>query len=237
MDNGALPTCGIAVMAKASIAGRTKTRLVPPLTSEEAARCNTAFLLDIADNILAASAQASIAGYIAFGPPHSRPFFEANLPSEVGLIDAWYANFGDCLSCTIERLLERRHLGAVVLNSDSPTLPTSLLLKTAELLARPALDHDARSSGQRGALALAKDVRLRGLETGFQSKRLVHRCDERRARSERAALGQPSERKPIENSVAPDRRGPFWLVVCRRQDSNVGDYSEISMIYVFAVLF
>src|SRR6266446_4734468 len=44
MDNGALPTCGIAVMAKASIAGRTKTRLVPPLTFEEAARCNTAFL-------------------------------------------------------------------------------------------------------------------------------------------------------------------------------------------------
>ena len=116
IDNGALPTCGIAVMAKASIAGRTKTRLVPPLTFEEAARCNTAFLLDIADNILAASAQASIASYIAFGPPHSRPFFEANLPSEVGLIDAWYANFGDCLSCTIERLLERRHLGAVVLN-------------------------------------------------------------------------------------------------------------------------
>jgi len=73
MDNGALPTCGIAVMAKASIAGRTKTRLVPPLTFEEAARCNTAFLLDIADNILAAAAQASIAGYIAFGPPHSRP--------------------------------------------------------------------------------------------------------------------------------------------------------------------
>ena len=137
MDNGALPTCGIAVMAKASIAGRTKTRLVPPLTSEEAARCNTAFLLDIADNILAASAQASIAGYIAFGPPHSRPFFEANLPSEVGLIDAWYANFGDCLSCTIERLLERRHLGAVVLNSDSPTLPTSLLVETAQVLARP----------------------------------------------------------------------------------------------------
>jgi rSAM/selenodomain-associated transferase 1 len=137
MDNGALSTCGIAVMAKASIAGRTKTRLVPPLTFEEAARCNTAFLLDIVDNILAASAQASIAGYIAFGPPHSRPFFEANLPSEVGLIDAWYANFGDCLAYTIERLLERRHRGAVVLNSDSPTLPPSLLLETAELLARP----------------------------------------------------------------------------------------------------
>jgi glycosyltransferase A (GT-A) superfamily protein (DUF2064 family) len=50
IDNAAIPTCGIAVMAKASIAGRTKTRLVPPLTFDEAAQCNTAFLRDIADN-------------------------------------------------------------------------------------------------------------------------------------------------------------------------------------------
>ena len=41
--------------------------------------------------------------------------------------------------------------------------------------------HDTRGSGQRGALALAKDVRLRGVETGFQSTRLVHQRDERRA--------------------------------------------------------
>jgi glycosyltransferase A (GT-A) superfamily protein (DUF2064 family) len=49
IDNAAVPTCGIAVMAKASIPGRTKTRLVPPLTFEEAAQCNTAFLRDVAD--------------------------------------------------------------------------------------------------------------------------------------------------------------------------------------------
>jgi hypothetical protein len=48
-DNAAVPTCGIAVMAKASIPGRTKTRLVPPLTFEEAAQYNTAFLRDVAD--------------------------------------------------------------------------------------------------------------------------------------------------------------------------------------------
>jgi hypothetical protein len=45
-----------------------------------------------------------------------------------------------------------------------------------------------------------KTSALRGLETGFQSKRLVHQRDERRARSERAALGQHPERKPIENN-------------------------------------
>jgi len=137
MEIAAVPSCGIAVMAKASTPGRTKTRLVPPLTSEEAAQCNTAFLRDVADNILAASAQASIAGYVAFGPPDSRPFFQENLPSEIALIDAWYPNFGDCLLSAIVQLLDRGHGSAVVLNSDSPTLPTLLLIETANVLARP----------------------------------------------------------------------------------------------------
>src|SRR5712691_2643703 len=120
--------CGIAVMAKASMPGRTKTRLVPPLTFEEAAACNTAFLRDVADNILAAGDCASIAGYMAFGPPQSRPFFQEYMPGEIGLIDAWYPDFGDCLLTAILQLLERGHGSAVVLNSDSPTLPTSLLV-------------------------------------------------------------------------------------------------------------
>jgi uncharacterized protein len=42
--------CGIAVMAKASFPGRAKTRLCPPLTFEEAAAFNTAFLKDAAAN-------------------------------------------------------------------------------------------------------------------------------------------------------------------------------------------
>ena len=73
IDNGLVPTCGIAVMAKASFPGCTKTRLVPPLTFDEAAKCNTAFLRDIADNILTTSAQASIAGpdgRVAGAPDH-----------------------------------------------------------------------------------------------------------------------------------------------------------------------
>src|ERR1700720_2316183 len=137
IDNAAIPTCGIAVMAKASIAGRTKTRLVPPLTFAEAAQCNTAFLRDIADNILAASTEASIAGYIAYSPAHARPFFQENLPREIGLIEACYPTLGECLDDPIAQLLGRGHRFAVVLNSDSPTLPTSFLVETAEVLARP----------------------------------------------------------------------------------------------------
>jgi len=130
-------SCGIAIMAKASAPGRTKTRLVPPLTYEEAAALNTAFLQDIADNLIAAGTYAGIAGYAAYSPLGSEAFFSRILPPPIGLIDAWLPNFGDCLLRATEQLFARGHAGAVVLNSDSPTLPTALLIETAEMLARP----------------------------------------------------------------------------------------------------
>jgi len=130
-------SCGIAVMAKASLPGRTKTRLVPPLTFEEAAAFNTAFLKDVADNVSAASRVAPLACYMAFGPPGSDAFFEQALPRSIGLIEAWHPNFGDCLFTAIDQVLARGHASAVVLNSDSPTLPTALLVETARMLAQP----------------------------------------------------------------------------------------------------
>jgi uncharacterized protein len=133
--------CGIAFMAKASAPGRAKTRLVPPLTFEEAAALNTAFLRDVADNVLLAARHAlphgGIAGYAAFGPTGAEDFFRRTLPGAIGLIDAWLPNFGDCLYQTIRDLLARGHGSAVVLNSDSPTLPTALLIETAAVLAQP----------------------------------------------------------------------------------------------------
>jgi uncharacterized protein len=141
MRSNALPaSCGIAVMAKASQAGQSKTRLCPPLTFEEAAQFNTAFLHDVAANIAAASQQADIAGYLAFGPPGSAPFFceiLRDVRPSVGLLDAWLPSFGDCLLRALTAQFERGHTAAVVLNSDSPTLPTSLLVETALWLAEP----------------------------------------------------------------------------------------------------
>jgi hypothetical protein len=138
---GAAASCGIAFMAKASAPGRTKTRLVPPLTFDEAAALNTAFLQDVADNVLLAAKhtepRASIAGYAAFGPTGSEDFFRATLPPAIGLIEAWLPNFGDCLVHTVSEMFARGHSAAVVLNSDSPTLPTSLLVATAAALAQP----------------------------------------------------------------------------------------------------
>jgi uncharacterized protein len=166
IDNATVRTCGIAVMAKASVPGHSKTRLVPPLTFEQAAQCNTAFLRDVAENILAAAVQRSIAGYIAYGPAEARPFFQDNLPSEIALIEACYPSLGECLDHTITQLLERGHSAAVVINADSPTLPTSLLLETAEVLARP---------GERAVLGPALDGGYYLLGVKARHRHLFHR--------------------------------------------------------------
>src|ERR1700724_4168486 len=91
--------CGIAFMAKASAPGRAKTRLVPPLTFEEAAVLNTAFLQDVADNVLRAAGDAErhggIAGYAAYGPPGSEDFFRHTLPGGIGLFADRRRTFGE----------------------------------------------------------------------------------------------------------------------------------------------
>src|SRR5205823_4181107 len=47
-DRGTRGLCALGVMTKAPQAGRVKTRLVPPLTPEEAAELNKCFLRDTA---------------------------------------------------------------------------------------------------------------------------------------------------------------------------------------------
>ena len=130
------PSCAIAVMAKASVAGRAKTRLIPPLSPENAASLNTAFLQDIAGNLLRAGTAARIAPYFAFGPAGSESFFRDHITPQVGLIECSFPDFGDCLFNAISRMLQYGHIGACVLNADSPTLPTEYLTKAARALAQ-----------------------------------------------------------------------------------------------------
>jgi rSAM/selenodomain-associated transferase 1 len=129
--------CGIAVMAKASLPGQAKTRLVPPLRHQEAADFNTAFLKDVFANIRAAARLASIAGYAAGGPPGSESFFNSILSAETPYFDCWFGNFGRCLRAAAWKLFDCGHESAIVLNSDSPTLPTELLAHAADVLAIP----------------------------------------------------------------------------------------------------
>ena len=65
VGDGSAHSCGIAFMAKASAPGRAKTRLVPPLTFDEAAALNTAFLQDVAENLVLAGQQTGPTGAAA----------------------------------------------------------------------------------------------------------------------------------------------------------------------------
>jgi uncharacterized protein len=130
-------TCAIAVMAKASIPGRAKTRLVPPLTPVEAANLNTSFLRDAADSLLSASALANITGFMAFAPAGSAGFFRDILPERIGLLETVAPSFGDCLFHAAATLLDAGHDAVCLLNSDSPTLPTAYLMAAATALAAP----------------------------------------------------------------------------------------------------
>lgn len=131
------PSCAIAVMAKASIPGRAKTRLTPLLSPEHAAGLNTSFLRDVADNLLVASALANITGVMAHAPAGSAAFFRGIMPDGIDLLETVAPNFGDCLLQAATALFKAGHDAVCLLNSDSPTLPAAYLVAAATALAVP----------------------------------------------------------------------------------------------------
>jgi uncharacterized protein len=137
--------CAIGVMAKAPRPGFSKTRLCPPLQLDQAAALSAAFLRDITENIALAAREAAITGYIAYAPAGTAALFDRHLASGTGLLLAdgsplmppAVQGFGRSLLHAVLAMLARGHRSAVVLNSDSPTLPTALLVRTAQALATP----------------------------------------------------------------------------------------------------
>ena len=129
--------CAMAVMAKAPRNGEVKTRLVPPLRTEEAAILSTCFLKDITANFKAASKSVPVAGYIAYSPRGSEPLFRSLVPPEILLLASRRIGLGHSLLDAAEDLLAIGYAGACLVNSDSPTLPTSVLVEAATALQAP----------------------------------------------------------------------------------------------------
>jgi uncharacterized protein len=135
--------CAIAVMAKAPRPGMVKTRLVPPLSSTSASALSASFLRDITENIALAAGGADIHGYVAYAPAGLEPAFEGMLASGTRLVLAdgtgisipGVSGFGRSLLQAAQALFAKRHHAVCLLNSDSPTLPTPLLVEAAATLA------------------------------------------------------------------------------------------------------
>jgi len=129
--------CAVAIMAKAPRPGEVKTRLVPPLSEADAAMLSGCFIRDIAGNILAAAEAAPIEGYVAYSPAGSEALFAPLLPEPIRLLPPHRTGLGDSLLDAAEDLLGAGYGGVCLVNADSPTLPTAVLVEAARALAAP----------------------------------------------------------------------------------------------------
>jgi rSAM/selenodomain-associated transferase 1 len=155
IDSG---SCALAVMTKAPRAGEVKTRLVPPLTHDEAAQLNSSFLRDIAAAISAAigetarscsqhpvdgaagsqaATQRMASGVGVYTPRGAEAAYENILPEEFFLIAQRGHNFGDRLIFAAEDLFKVGFTSVCLINSDSPTVPSENFSQAVELLQLP----------------------------------------------------------------------------------------------------
>ena len=146
--------CALAIMTKAPQAGRVKTRLVPPLTPDEAAELNKCFLRDTAAAISSAcsrrpvgdaglkpeanashSEAATAAGGIAvYTPIGAESAYTNILPADFSLLPQRGDKFGERLYFAVEDLFKCGFSSVCLIDSDSPTVPAENFAKAVERL-------------------------------------------------------------------------------------------------------
>jgi len=137
--------CALGLMAKAPLEGEVKTRLVPPLTAREAAALNICFLRDMATNINSIEAAS---GLVVYTPAGSESAFAGVLPERFSFLAQRGAHLGERLCNATDDLLRQGFGSVCLINSDSPTLPRSILIRALESLA---------TEGDRVVLGAAED--------------------------------------------------------------------------------
>lgn len=135
-------------MAKAPLAGAVKTRLVPPLTSVEAANLHGCFLRDMTASIAEVAGRNRAEGVVVYTPVGAETAFEGMLPNGFKLLGQRGQSLGERLCNAAEDLLRQGYSSLCLINSDSPTLSGSRLD-----LAIESLSHE----GDRVVLGAAAD--------------------------------------------------------------------------------
>lgn len=125
----------LGIMCKAPHPGRTKTRLAAVLGPEQAAALSACFLRDVASTIASLSDRLDVQGYGVYAPAGAEADLRPLLPPTFGLVLQDAADFGKALRGAAVHLL-RHHSGAILINSDSPTLPPALLAAAVRTLSR-----------------------------------------------------------------------------------------------------
>ncbi len=127
--------CAFTVMAKAPVAGRVKTRLTPPLAPEQAAELNKAFLRDTLANLgLAARELGTADCVVSYTPVGQEAAFTGILPETTLLVPQRGDGFGERLLLTAADLFACGFGAVCLIDSDSPTVPTSEFVRAARIL-------------------------------------------------------------------------------------------------------
>jgi rSAM/selenodomain-associated transferase 1 len=124
----------LLVVAKRPAAGQTKTRLCPPLTGEAAATLYACFLRDTLDVMRQVP---DVGRGIVYLPEAAGDYFSALAP-DMQLSVQQGENLGERLDHLLTAALEAGASQAVVMDSDSPTLPADYLVQAFAALAGPS---------------------------------------------------------------------------------------------------
>lgn len=127
----------LIVVAKRPANGQTKTRLTPPLTSDQAVQLYTCLLLDTLELMTQIK---EVRHVLAYAPDDAEPFFRDIAPACFTYYPQVGANLGERLHHILSHCLSQGCRQAVVMDSDSPTLPAAYLRQAFERLDDPATD-------------------------------------------------------------------------------------------------
>jgi len=126
-------TDALAIMCKAPVPGRVKTRLVPPLTHEQAAGLYACFLEDI---FAVASRLEGVDRYAAVTPPEAWGVIEEKAGEGVGVIVQRGVGLGERMYNVFTRLSGEGYERVALIGSDSPGLGSEVIARAYTLLGR-----------------------------------------------------------------------------------------------------
>jgi rSAM/selenodomain-associated transferase 1 len=134
----------LVILTKAPERGQSKTRLVPPLSFEEAAELACALLLDQLQNLARFNAAQL---FIAFTPPSAASFFEALLPREGSRFYQQGDSLGDRMRHAFDVLFSKGFSRVLLIGGDLPAVPLEALAdaiaaleNNSEIVLGPSLD-------------------------------------------------------------------------------------------------
>jgi uncharacterized protein len=130
--------CAIGVLIKTPRNGFSKTRLSPPLSSEEAASISRSFLKDTSAAIKALSHEDPfVVGVAVYTPVGSEAALGELLPPGFKMMPQRQAGFGTRLLGAAEDLFSVGFSAVCLIDSDSPTLPFHCLRDLTTFLKEP----------------------------------------------------------------------------------------------------